>query len=410
MSAWSSRLVDGAARRAVLGVLAGVERGRIELAEGEHSHAFGRATDALPGVARIEVHHPRFYTSVALGGILGSGEAFMEGLWSCDDLALLVRILLDNEEARRRFDGPAVRMAKRARKTWERARANTRHGSRRNIEAHYDLGNAFFEAFLDPTLTYSCGFFEAADATMEQASIAKYDRLCRMLDLKPDDRVIEVGCGWGGFALYAAGRYGCRVTGITISKEQLDLGRERVAAAGLEARVDLVLEDYRDVRGRFDKLVSIEMIEAVGAEFFDTYFGACSALLEPHGAMALQTITIDDAHFEQARDTVDFIRRYIFPGGCLPSLGAIRGSIERRTDLRLLDDFDMTHHYAETLRRWRARFLDNLDLIESLCYPEIFQRMWLFYLGYCEGGFEQGRIGTHQLVLGKPEFKPNARA
>jgi len=405
LSAWTGGVLDGVARRAVLAALSGVEQGRIELLEGDRHHVFGQATETLPGVARIEVHHPRFYTSVALGGILASGEAFMEGLWSCDDLALLVHILLVNEDARRRFDGPAVRLAKGARKLWERARANTRAGSRRNIEAHYDLGNDFFEAFLDPTMTYSCGLFDSPEASMEAASVAKYDRLCRMLDLRPDDHLVEIGCGWGGFAIHAASRYGCRVTGITISTEQQALGRERVAAAGLEGRVDLVLEDYRDLSGRYDKLVSIEMFEAVGAEYFDTYFEACSNLLEPHGAMALQAITIDDAHFEQARDTVDFIRRYIFPGGCLPSLGAIRGCVDRVTDFHLVDDFDMTKDYAETLRRWRTRFQGNRELIEALGYPEVFQRMWLFYLGYCEGGFEEGRIGLHQIVLGKPEFK-----
>ncbi len=400
-----SGLVDDAARRGVMGVLSGVEQGRIDLVEHGQTHSFGRATPELPGVATIEVHDARFYTSIALGGILASGEAYMEGLWSCDDLALLVNVLLVNEEARQQFDGVAVRLAKGARRLWERARENTRSGSRRNIEAHYDLGNDFFEAFLDPTMTYSCGIFETPSTAMEQASIAKYDRLCRMLDLSEHDHVVEVGCGWGGFAMHAAGQYGCRVTGTTLSVEQLELARERIAAAGLSSKIDLVLEDYRDLQGRYDRLVSIEMIEAVGAEYFDTYFEKCSRLLEPHGAMGLQAITIDDAHYEQARDTVDFIRRYIFPGGCLPSKAVIADCVSRRTDMQLLDDFDMTWAYAETLRRWRSRFLENRELIEALGYPEVFQRMWLFYLGYCEGGFENGRIGARQIVLGKPEFK-----
>jgi cyclopropane-fatty-acyl-phospholipid synthase len=254
-------------------------------------------------------------------------------------------------------------------------------------------------------MTYSCGIFDSPDATMEMASVAKYDRLCRMIGLEADDHLVEVGCGWGGFAMHAASRYGCRVTGTTISQEQHDLARERIRAAGLEDRIDIVLEDYRDLKGEYDKLVSIEMIEAVGAEFFDTYFEHCSRLLKPHGAMGLQAITILDEHFEDARDTVDFIRRYIFPGGCLPSVGVIHDCVDRMTDMRVVDDFDMTKHYAETLRRWRVRFLENRELIEALGYPEVFQRMWLFYLGYCEGGFEQGRIETHQLVIGKPEFK-----
>jgi len=405
LSRFAAGLLDDVSRRLVLGVLAGVERGRIEIVEGEQVHGFGTPCDALPGVARIEVHDPRFYTAVALGGILASGESFMEADWSCDELPLLVHILLENEEARQRFDGPAVRVAKQVRRLWEATRTNTRRGSRRNIEAHYDLGNAFFEAFLDPTLTYSCGIFESPDATMEMASVAKYDRLCRMVDLRADDHLVEIGCGWGGFALHAASRYGCRVTSTTISQEQYDLARERVAEAGLSDRVEIVLCDYRDLDGEYDKLVSIEMIEAVGAEFFDTYFETCSRLLRPRGAMALQAITIRDEYFEQARDTVDFIRRYIFPGGCLPSLGVIDDCLQRKTDMRVLDDLDMTRDYAETLRRWRSRFLENRELIEALGYPEVFQRMWLFYLGYCEGGFEQGRIETHQIVMGKPEFK-----
>jgi len=241
LSRFAAGLLDDVSRRLVLGVLAGVERGRIEIVEGEQVHGFGTPCDALPGVARIEVHDPRFYTAVALGGILASGESFMEADWSCDELPLLVHILLENEEARQRFDGPAVRVAKQVRRLWEATRTNTRRGSRRNIEAHYDLGNAFFEAFLDPTLTYSCGIFESPDATMEMASVAKYDRLCRMVDLRADDHLVEIGCGWGGFALHAASRYGCRVTSTTISQEQYDLARERVAEAGLSDRVEIVL-------------------------------------------------------------------------------------------------------------------------------------------------------------------------
>jgi cyclopropane-fatty-acyl-phospholipid synthase len=400
-----SRLAIRAGRRALGAVLERLQEGRVVLVEEGREEGFGRSTEALPGEARITVEDPRFFASL-VQGVVGASEAYMAGYWSCDDLAHLVRILLRNDVARGSFDGIVVKLSEPVRRIVERIRkANTRSGSRRNIEAHYDLGNDFYELFLDPTLTYSAGIFEAPDTSMEQASIAKYDRLCRKLDLGPKDHVLEIGTGWGGLALHAAGRYGCRVTTTTISKEQHALAAERVARAGLGDRVTLLLEDYRDLGGRFDKLVSIEMIEAVGHEFFDTYFQVCSERLEPHGMMALQAIAIDDGEYERARRTVDFVRKHIFPGGSLPSIEVMSRCIARTGDMRIVHLEDITPHYAETLRRWRQRFMGNLDAVRELGYSEPFLRMWEFYLAYCEGGFDERRSKSVQLLLAKPQCR-----
>ena len=279
--------------------------------------------------------------------------------------------------------------------------ATVERGSRRNIAAHYDLGNDFFELVLDPTMTYSCGYFETDDSTLEQASIAKYDRICRKLDLEPDDHVIEIGTGWGGFAVHAARRYGCRVTTTTISEQQLEFARERVRALGLEGRIELLSSDYRDLEGDYDKLVSIEMIEAVGLEFLDRYFSCCSDLLRPGGVMALQAIIIDERFFERARRSVDFIQRYIFPGSAIPSLAAMERSIRTASELDIVDVEDITTHYPPTLRGWRERLRENVERIRALGYSQVFERMFEFYLSYCEGGFLERSIGDVQVTLKK---------
>jgi cyclopropane-fatty-acyl-phospholipid synthase len=279
---------------------------------------------------------------------------------------------------------------------------NTLAGSQANIAAHYDLGNDFYALFLDETMTYSCGIFEQEDSTLEEASLAKYDRICRKLALKPEDEVLEIGTGWGGFAIYAAGRYGCRVTTTTISRAQFDLARPRIAEAGLEDRVTLLLKDYRHLTGSYDKLVSIEMIEAVGFEYFDTFFSVCSERLKDDGLMCLQAITIADQVFDRYRRSHDFIRSHVFPGSCLISLGALSASLARATDLRLIHLEDLTPHYARTLKLWRERFFANLDQVRALGYPETFIRLWEFYLCYCEGGFAERYIGDVQMVLAKP--------
>jgi cyclopropane-fatty-acyl-phospholipid synthase len=388
------------ARRFVRSKLSGLEHGTIELEEGGTTERLG--AQGAPIEARLVVRDPRFWSRLALRGDLGAAESWMLGEWDSPDLVSLIRIFA-------REAGLASRLAPRAAR-WLRAlervrhwrRRNTRSGSRRNIEAHYDLGNEFFELFLDPTLTYSCALFEAPGQALESAQTGKYDRICRKLELGPGDEVLEIGTGWGGFALHAASRYGCNVTTTTISPEQQRLASARVRSAGLEGRVRVLRQDYRELRGQYDKLVSIEMIEAVGHRFLDAFFHACSERLKPHGMMLLQAILIPDPVYRHSVRSVDFIKRYIFPGGQLPSLGAICAAVARGTDLQLVHVEEMGAHYAETLRRWRERFRDNRARIEALGFGEGFVRMWEFYLQYCEGGFLERAIGVAQIALAKP--------
>jgi cyclopropane-fatty-acyl-phospholipid synthase len=283
-----------------------------------------------------------------------------------------------------------------------RARRNTVAGSRRNIKAHYDLGNEFYRLFLDDTLTYSCGIFEREESSLREASVAKYDRICRKLALSPADRVLEIGTGWGGFAIHAAAQCGCRVTTTTISDRQHELAAERIAAAGLADRITLLKTDYRDLTGTFDALVSIEMIEAVGHHFLDDFFRVCGRRLKPDGQMLLQAITIRDQVFDWHKRNVDFIKRYIFPGSCIPSIAAISDAVARATDLRMVHLEDITTHYATTLRRWRENFFANLDQVKALGFPDAFIRMWEFYLCYCEGGFAERYLGDVQVLFTKP--------
>ena len=279
---------------------------------------------------------------------------------------------------------------------------NTRQGSRRNIEAHYDLGNELFEQFLDPSMMYSSAYYQTPTMPLETAAIAKLDRICLKLDLTPEDHVLEIGTGWGGFAIHAASHYGCRVTTTTISRQQYELACQRVTQAGLQDRVTVLLDDYRDLQGQFDKLVSIEMIEAVGHQYLSTYFSKCSRLLKPNGMMLLQAITIADQQYNSALREVDFIKRYIFPGGFLPSIAVMTNSIAKDTDMKLFHLEDIGLHYAMTLRDWHLRFFANLDKIKTLGYSDTFVRMWDFYLCYCQGAFLERAIGTVQMLLVKP--------
>jgi cyclopropane-fatty-acyl-phospholipid synthase len=279
---------------------------------------------------------------------------------------------------------------------------NTKAGSRANITAHYDLGNDFYRLFLDDTMTYSCGIFEKESSTLKEASVAKYDRICRKLNLQPSDHVLEIGGGWGGFAMHAVKHYGCRVTTTTISRSQFEWAKKRIEGAGLGDRVTLLLKDYRDLDGTYDKLVSIEMIEAVGHHFLEVFFRCCSRHLKRHGTMLLQTITIADAVYEWHKRSVDFIKRYIFPGSCIPSLSAMCQAVARVTDLRMVHMEDLTPHYARTLQAWRHRFFENIQHVRALGYSKPFIRMWEYYLCYCEGGFEERYLGNLQILLTKP--------
>jgi len=389
------------ARSLVLRQLEQIAWGSVIVVEGDDSHTYGRAREDAPRVT-VTIHNPRFYSALAFRGSLGAAEAYMAGHWSADDLPGLIRIMVRNRAVLEDVEGGWVRLLSPARRLWHWLRRNTKAGSRANIAAHYDLGNEFYRLFLDETLTYSCGIFERPDATLAEASTAKYERICRKLRLTSADHVVEIGSGWGGFALHAAGRYGCRVTTTTISQEQHDLAKQRVAAAGLEGRVELRLDDYRDFRGRYDKLVSIEMIEAVGAQYLDTFFRCCCDLLAPDGMMALQAITIADQLYARHLRSVDLIKRYIFPGSTLTSVTSLCSAATRATDLRLVHLEDITPHYATTLRMWRERFLGRLDDVRAMGFPDSFLRMWEYYLAYCEGAFAERYIGDVQVVFAKP--------
>jgi cyclopropane-fatty-acyl-phospholipid synthase len=397
--------LDGVAAQAVRRRLGGLRHGLLTLHDGAGTECYGKHTARCTLSATINVHDARFYSELAFGGSIGAGEAYMQGYWSVDDLTALMRILLQNRDVLDGMEQGLARLVAPLQKVLHWTSRNTRDGSRRNIQAHYDLGNDFFQLFLDPTMMYSSAVFEQADMTLEQASIAKLDRICRKLDLKPGERVMEIGTGWGGFAMHAARHYGCYVTTTTISRQQHEFARSRIAAAGLTGQIELLLTDYRDLTGQYDKLVSIEMIEAVGHQYYDAYFQKCSELLKPEGAMLLQAITIADQRYEAAKRSVDFIQRYIFPGSCIPSVTAINQALTRVTDMRLYHLEDIGPHYATTLRRWRKRFEANLDAVRVLGYPETFIRMWMFYLCYCEGGFIERVIGDVQMLLVKPQAR-----
>jgi len=397
--------LDEWAKRTLLSLLRRIHLGEIVLRDGVEQHVFGRRADECDLRASLAVRHPRFYSQVLFGGSIGAGEAYMAGHWSSDDLTALLRIILLNQSVFTGLDRGLSRLKAPLYKAYHFLHKDSRKGSRINIAAHYDLGNDFYALFLDETLTYSCGIFERPESSLQEASVAKCDRICKKLQLSPKDHVLEIGTGWGGFAIHAARRYGCRVTTTTISRAQHDLALERIRIAGVEDKVQVLFKDYRDLKGRFDKLVSIEMIEAVGHHYLETFFRCCSNLLTERGVMALQAITIADHVFEKHKKEVDFIKRYIFPGSCIPSVTAMGDAVAAATDLRLVHLEDITPHYARTLRTWRERFFENIQQVRALGYSETFIRMWEFYLCYCEAGFEERYLGDVQMFFAKPLWR-----
>ena len=385
------------ARRLVIGRLGRLETGGLRIREGTQVLEVGDL--AAPRCATLTVHDAAFWAEVAYGGSVGAAESYMLGHWSADDLPALLAVLLRNRPVLDGLERGLARMSSPARTLAHWLHRNTRAGSRRNIAAHYDVGNDLFALFLDETMMYSCALFERAGMSLAQASVAKLEAVCRKLELGPGDRVLEIGTGWGGFAIHAARTRGCHVTTTTISPSQHALASERVRAAGLGDRVTILLEDYRDLRGRFDKLVSIEMIEAIGHRQFETFFARCAGLLDPRGRMLLQSITIADRHYRRARDEVDFVKRHVFPGCCIPSVGALSAAMTAASDLRLVHLEDIGAHYARTLAEWRRNFMSNLDRVRALGYPETFCRLWEFYFAYCEAGFAERALGDVQMVL-----------
>jgi cyclopropane-fatty-acyl-phospholipid synthase len=398
------------ARKFLISVLKKLKMGRIDFRDGDMHMVFGRPPEEEVLTAAVTVRHPDFYTRILFGGSIGSGEAYMQGLWRTDDLTALIRILILNQSVLRELDSRWTKLWAPAYKAFDVMRRDTRKGSRANIAAHYDLGNDFYALFLDETLTYSCGYFETDASSLRDASLAKYDRVCKKLALGSSDHVLEIGTGWGGFAIYAARKYGCRVTTATISKHQHALAKSRIESAGLGDRITLLFEDYRDLQGQYDKLVSIEMIEAVGHQYLKPFFRCCGNLLKEDGMMLLQAITITDQVFERYKNSVDFIKRYIFPGGCIPSITAISRAATEGSDMKIDHLEDITPHYAKTLRTWRKRFFDNIDQVRALGFSETFIRMWEYYLSYCEAGFHERYLGDIQMRLTKPMCRPGPAA
>jgi cyclopropane-fatty-acyl-phospholipid synthase len=381
--------------------LAKLEHGQLTVVDRCGAYEFGQlGTQGL--VSTINVHDRRFYRDVVLGGGLGAAEAYIRGHWDSPDLTAAMRVLAQNAKILNGVERGVAGLLRPLRAAANWLRRNTRAGSKRNISAHYDLSNDFFALMLDPTMTYSSGIFPSRDSTLEDASIEKYDRICRKLQLSPSDHVIEIGTGWGGFAEHAVKNYGCRVTTTTISDEQHVYAERRFREADIDDRVRLLKQDYRDLSGKYDKLVSIEMIEAVGEKFLPGYFAKCSDLLKPDGMTCLQSITIPDHRYDNYRKSVDFIQRYIFPGGFLPSVAAIASAVGSQTDFRFLHSEDFGPHYAETLAHWRQNFWRDIEAVKSLGFDERFIRTWHYYLCYCEAGFRERQIGVSQITLTKP--------
>jgi len=361
-------------------------------------------TEVLGGVgkpnAEIVIHNPRCYKRFVLGGSVGAAQSFIDGDWSTPDLLEIIRLFARNEDFLRTANRGLSRIQQASYWMASKLRRNTRKGSRKNIAAHYDLGNDFFRQFLDSSMTYSCGIFDPPESSLWEASMQKYRVIANGLNLSPADRIIEIGTGWGGFALFAAENYGCHVTTTTISKEQFRYAKQQVSKAKLSDKIEVLYQDYRDLRGTFDKLVSIEMIEAVGHRFLQTFFEKCGQLLKPSGKATIQAITVPDKDYARYRRSTDFIQHFVFPGGCLPSIQAIRNATGK-TSLELLQVTDFSNDYVRTLSEWRSRFHDNLTHIKQLKLGEPFLRLWDYYLCYCAGGFAEGKIRVGHISLQK---------
>ena len=398
------------ARNQLLKRLRQMPRGYLLIEEGDELYSFGDPNDSNGVKAKIVIEDASAYRDIAFGGSIGGAEAYMLGKWSTPSLVDVVRLMSVNIDFLNQMDDARPVLQRIADKLFHWLNRNTEKQARDNISRHYDLSNEFFSLFLDPEMMYSAAIFPHAEADLDEAAVHKLEVICRKLDLQPSDHLLEIGTGWGGLAIYAAKNYGCRVTTTTISKEQYEAARERVRVEGLQGQISVLFEDYRNLNGQFDKLVSIEMIEAVGHEYYEQYFSGCASLLKDDGLMLLQAITIPDQRFEYAQKSVDFIQRYIFPGGSLPSHEAILSSVRKHTDLLMVGMQEIGEDYARTLEVWRERFMAKLDQVRDLGFDDYFIRMWNYYLCYCQGGFEERIIGTSQILLAKPEWRRSAQA
>lgn len=401
----SETLSEGFARRAVWQLLGRIRIGCLVLEENGQVHHFGEARAEATLVAQVSVRHSAAWSRTLRGGSLAAGEAYMQGEWDSPDLLSVVRLMVLNMQVLKEMESRQSGWRRLAGRIFHRLRRNSRRRARENIAAHYDLSNDFFSLFLDPSMAYSAGIYYQEDDTLAQASHNKFEHICRRLQLSADDHLLEVGTGWGGLAIHAARHYGCRVTTTTLSREQYDYACEQVRRAGLEERVTLLLKDYRELEGRYDKLVSVEMIEAVGADYYAEYFSTLNRLLKPEGLMLIQAITISDQRYEASVRRIDFIKRYIFPGGQLPCNSVITGYLARHTDMQLIGLEDITRDYALTLRAWRENFWQHIDAVRDQGADETFIRMWHYYLCFCEGGFMERAIHTAQFLAAGPGFR-----
>lgn len=396
---------DTLAKKALLKALNKLNVGRLVIEDHGQVYSFGEAADKAEITANLSIHHSSCYRNILRGGSIGAAEAYMLGSWSSPNPLKVIRLMALNISMINGIDNDRSWIAQIGSKLFHRLNSNSTKGSQKNISAHYDLGNDFFSLFLDPTMMYSSAIYPSQQATLAEASIHKLDTICKKLRLSPSDHLMEIGTGWGGLAVYAAKNYGCRVTTTTISKEQYQHAKAEVKRHGLEDKVTLLLEDYRDLSGQYDKLVSIEMIEAVGHEYYDSYFKQCSKLLKDDGLMLIQAITIADQRYQSAKDSVDFIQRYIFPGGCLPSNEIIATCVRKNTDMMIVNHHDIGLDYARTLADWRDSFHANIDTVKAMGFDDVFCRMWEYYLYYCEGGFLERAISTAQIVMAKPRAR-----
>ena len=395
--------VDSGARLIARGLLQRLRGGQLTVVEGRHEERFGEPGDID---AHIVVSHPRMWRRALSGGGVGLAEAYMEGFWDSDDIVAVLRILARNlDRLNQLLRNPLTRLRALARSS-PADHAPTGAEDRRNIHAHYDLGNDFFKLFLDPTMAYSCAVFERPEMTLQEAQTAKFDAIARRVGLNPDSRVLEIGTGWGGFAVHAARAYGAHVTTTTISEEQYVHATALVAREELEDRVTVLRDHYRDVRGSFSQVVSIEMIEAVDWRLYDEFFSTIANRLRPDGVAAIQAITVPDREFDRSKRWRDFIKRYMFPGGCLPSVAAMIDTTKRVTDMSVIDLRDIGRDYVITLRHWRESLDSRLDAARSMGLSESFLRMWRYYFAYCEAGFAERRVSDVQLVFARPDWRP----
>jgi cyclopropane-fatty-acyl-phospholipid synthase len=397
--------LDRTCKTVLIKKLKDLKHGYVEIEDrvNKSMHTFGDGESTLK--SRIIVNKSCFYSRTLFGGSIGNGESYVDGDWECTNLTDLIRIFVINRDLLQSIDNGVGAILQPVQKIFHGLKSNTIEGSRENIRSHYDIGNDFFKLFLDETMMYSSGIYATKESTLEEASKNKIAILCEKLKLKSTDHLVEIGTGWGSLAIYAAQTYGCKVTTTTISTEQFNYASQRVKALGLENQITILFEDYRKLTGVYDKLISVEMIEAVGLDHLDVYFEKCSSLLKPDGIMVLQAITIRDQYYENARKSVDFIQRHIFPGTGIPSVHAMMNSVTKKTDMIMVEQTDFAEDYAQTLKNWAERLSLKKDEIVKLGYPEFLHRLWQYYFSYCEGGFRERAIGLSQIVLTKPNYR-----